>query len=170
RLDAYAGGSTLHLVPIGDAQREITVKADESCRILLYRRLMLRVAERIARRERALGIVTGDSVGQVASQTLENIAAVSAVAGMPIYRPLVGDDKEDIVRAARRIGTYPISIEPHDDCCSLFVPQHPATTADAARLDAEERKYDVAALVEAALAKTEAVAVGAADKAPVLYS
>lgn len=161
RLRAYAGDAELFLVPIGDAQREITVKADESCRILLYRRLMLRIAERIARRERAHAIVTGDSVGQVASQTLENIAAVSSVAGMPIFRPLVGDDKEDIVRVARRIGTYPISIEPHDDCCSLFVPQHPATRADAARLDAEERKYDVAALVEGALARAEKAAAAA---------
>jgi thiamine biosynthesis protein ThiI len=161
KLDAYAGGSTLLLVPIGDAQREITAKADESCRVLLYRRLMFRIAERIARRQGAHALVTGDSVGQVASQTLENIAAVSAAVAIPVFRPLVGDDKEDIVRVARRIGTYPISIEPHDDCCSLFVPQHPATRSDAARLDAEEGKYDAAALVEDALARAETVAVRA---------
>ena len=146
RLGAYAGKSPLYLVPIGDRQKEITVKADETVRVLLYRRLMLRIAERIARTERAKAIVTGESVGQVASQTLENIAAVSTVAGMPIFRPLIGDDKEDIVRAAKRIGTYATSIEPHDDCCTLFVPQRPATRADAARLDREEAKYDVAAL------------------------
>lgn len=158
RLAAFAGGASLYLVPIGEAQKEITVRADESVRVLLYRRLMLRVAERIARTEDAKAIVTGESVGQVASQTLENIAAVSAVARLPILRPLIGDDKEDIVRVAKRIGTYATSIEPHDDCCTLFVPQRPATKADAVRLDREEAKYDVAALVDAALANAERVA------------
>lgn len=162
RLDAFFPGLQLHLVPIGDAQREITVKSDETMRVLLYRRLMFRIAEKIAAREGAHAVVTGDSVGQVASQTLENIGAVSAITTMPIFRPLVGDDKEDIVRVAKRIGTYATSIEPHDDCCTLFVPRRPATRATATQLDIEEAKYDVNALVEAALAATETVAVTSA--------
>ncbi len=162
RLGAFLPGLTLHLVPIGDAQREITAKADESVRVLLYRRLMFRIAEKIAVKERAYAVITGDSVGQVASQTIENIAAVSKITTMPVYRPLIGDDKEDIVRVAKRIGTFATSIEPHDDCCTLFVPRRPATRASAVQLDAEEAKYDVHALVEASLAKTETVAVTSA--------
>lgn len=165
-LDAWAGGgSVLYMVPIGDAQRDITAAAGESFRVLLYRRLMFRIAERIAAREKAHAVVTGDSVGQVASQTLENIAAVSAHARMPIFRPLIGDDKEDIVRVAKRIGTFETSIEPHDDCCSLFVPRHPATRATADVLDAEEAKYDPDAMAEAALAAAERVIVAAAAHA-----
>ncbi|HTM68806.1 MAG TPA: tRNA uracil 4-sulfurtransferase ThiI [Candidatus Binatia bacterium] len=155
RLATFDRGAVLWLVPIGDAQREITAKASEPERVLLYRRLMLRIAERVARRERALAIVTGDSLGQVASQTLENIAAVSAVAGMPVLRPLAGEDKDDIVAAAKRIGTYAVSIEPHDDCCTLFVPRKPATRSTAAALDAQEAAYDLEALIGAALDKAE---------------
>ena len=155
RLASYDKNAVLWLVPIGDAQREITAKAGEPERILLYRRLMLRVAERIAKRERALAIVTGDSLGQVASQTLENIAAVSAVATMPVLRPLAGEDKDDIVVAAKRIGTYATSIEPRDDCCTLFVPRKPATRSTAAALDAQEAKYDLEALLSDALGKAE---------------
>ncbi len=159
KLDRFFPGLTLHLVPIGDAQREITVKSDETMRVLLYRRLMFRIAEKIAAREGAYAVVTGDSVGQVASQTIENISAVSAVTTIPTYRPLIGDDKEDIVRVAKRIDTYKTSIEPHDDCCTLFVPRRPATRATIAELDTEEAKYEVHALVDAALAATETVAV-----------
>lgn len=156
RLDAWAGGgSVIYMVPIGEAQRDITAKAAESVRVLLYRRLMFRIAERVAKREKALAVVTGDSIGQVASQTLENIAAASAKTSLPILRPLVGDDKEDIVRVAKRIGTYATSIEPHDDCCSLFVPRHPATRASVQTLDAEEAKYEADAMADAALAAAE---------------
>lgn len=166
RLGAYLPDLTLYMVPIGDAQREITVKADESMRVLLYRRLMFRIAEKIARQEEAKAIVTGDSVGQVASQTLHNIEAVSAAVTVPVFRPLIGDDKEDIVAVAKKIGTYATSIEPHDDCCSLFVPRAPATKARVQDLDAEEAKYDVAALMADALAKTEIVTVAATQSDP----
>jgi len=150
-LAGWQGESTLWSVAIGDAQREIMLKAAEPFRVLLYRRLMIRIAEKIAAREKALALVTGDSIGQVASQTLENIAAVSRAATLPILRPLVGDDKEDIVQVARRIDTYEVSIEDHDDCCSLFMPSNPATRASIKNLDIEEAKYDAEALAEAAL-------------------
>ncbi len=134
-------------VPMGEAQREITLCAPSPLRVLLYRRLMLRVAETLGATHGALGVVTGESLGQVASQTLENMAAVGAVATLPLLRPLVGTDKVEIIDEARRIGTYDLSAEAHQDCCTLFEPREPATHASAAELDAAESRYDVAALV-----------------------
>jgi thiamine biosynthesis protein ThiI len=134
-------------VPMGEAQREITLCAPSPLRVLLYRRLMLRVAETLGATHGALGVVTGESLGQVASQTLENMAAVGAVATLPLLRPLVGTDKVEIIDEARRIGTYDVSAEAHQDCCTLFEPREPATHSSAAELDAAESGYDVAALV-----------------------
>jgi thiamine biosynthesis protein ThiI len=108
---------------------------------------MLRVAETLGVTHGALGVVTGESLGQVASQTLENMAAVGAVATLPLLRPLVGTDKVEIIDEARRIGTYDVSAEAHQDCCTLFEPREPATHSSAAELDAAESGYDVAALV-----------------------
>lgn len=142
-------------VPMGEAQREITLAAPSPLRVLLYRRLMLRVAESLAARHRALAVVTGESLGQVASQTLENMAAVGAVATLPLLRPLVGTDKVEIIDEARRVGTYNVSAEAHQDCCSLFEPREPATHATTAELDAAEAGYDLAALVEDCLARAD---------------
>ena len=139
--------ATLHLVPFEPIQREIVRYAPEPLRILLYRRLMLRIAERLALRDRARGLVTGDSLGQVASQTLPNMAAVGSVAKLPLFRPLVGDDKQEILALARRIGTYDISAEPFHDCCPVFMPKAPALFASAAELDAAEAQLDLPALV-----------------------
>lgn len=154
-LDRYQLGSVLHMVPFADIQREITAKTDGALRVVMYRRFMLRIAEAIARREGALGIVTGDSIGQVASQTLENMATVGAAVSLPVYRPLVGDGKNSIITLAREIGTYDISIEPHDDCCSLFVPDHPELRSTVGQAEKEEAKIDVEALISSALEKTE---------------
>ncbi len=140
-------------VPMGEAQREITLSAPSPLRVLLYRRLMLRVAEGIAARQHALALVTGESLGQVASQTLENMAAVGSVATLPLLRPLVGTDKIEIIDEARRIGSYDVSAEAHQDCCTLFEPRDPATHASAAELDRAEAGYDVAALVEDCLTR-----------------
>jgi len=142
-------------VPMGEAQREITLAAPSPLRVLLYRRLMLRVAEALATRHRALAVVTGESLGQVASQTLENMAAVEAVATLPLLRPLVGTDKIEIIDEARRIGTYDLSAEAHQDCCTLFEPREPATHATSAELDAAEAGYDLPALVGDCLARAE---------------
>ena len=109
---------------------------------------MARIAEAIARKTGALALVTGESLGQVASQTLENIARTTEVAGMPILRPLIGTDKEEIIREARAIGTYETSIEPDQDCCTLFVPKHPETRASVGAVEAAELRLDVARLVE----------------------
>lgn len=155
RLAEYQGETVLYLVPIADAQREIVAKAPEALRVILYRRFMLRAAEALALRNKASGTVTGDSVGQVASQTLENLRAVSAVATLPIHRPLVANDKEETVAVAKRIGTYAISIERQDDCCSLFMPRSPALRATVAECLAAEEKFDIVGLLADALQKAE---------------
>jgi tRNA uracil 4-sulfurtransferase len=152
RLVPWQFTARLYLVPFEELQREIVAKADEPFRILLYRRLMLRIAERIALRGGNKGLVTGDSLGQVASQTLLNMQAVGSTARLPLYRPLVGDDKLEIQELARRIGTHDISAEHFHDCCPVFAPKSPALYASPEMLDAEERKIDISALVERGLA------------------
>jgi thiamine biosynthesis protein ThiI len=141
----------LYLVPFEPLQREIAARAPEAFRILLYRRLMLRVAERIALRGGGKGLITGDSLGQVASQTLQNLQAVGAIARLPLYRPLIGDDKLEIQEIARHIGTYDISEQPFHDCCPVFQPKSPALFATAEALDAAEATLDVPSLVDRAL-------------------
>jgi thiamine biosynthesis protein ThiI len=160
RLAAWQGQTRLWLVPLADAQREIAAKCADGYRVILYRRLMLRVAERLTVPEGSLGLVTGDAVGQVASQTLNNLAVVSAATTLPIYRPLIGDDKDEIVAVARRLGTYAISIERHDDCCSLFMPRNPITNGRLTEVEAEEAKVDMPALVETTVAAAELKVIG----------
>ncbi len=154
-LGDYQGPANLYLVPLADAQRAITDKAEPALRVVLYRRMMLRIAELAARSEKALGLVTGDSIGQVASQTLENLAAVSAATALPIYRPLAGDNKEEVIDLAKKIGTFNVSIEPHDDCCSLFQPPRPATRATLEAVLRQEKLFDTVALAAAAWSQTE---------------
>jgi len=154
KLAPWQGSAALHLIPFDPIQREVYARAPEQHRILLYRRLMLRIAERIALRTKARALVTGDSLGQVASQTLPNMAAVGAVARLPLFRPLVGDDKQEILDLARRIGTYDISAEPFHDCCPVFMPAAPALFASATDLDAAESSLDLDSLIRAAIAST----------------
>lgn len=147
QLVPYQFNAKLYRVPFEGIQREIVRFAPEEYRVLLYRRMMLRIAEAIARRARSLALVTGDSLGQVASQTLRNLVAVDAAAHMPVFRPLVGADKLDILATARKIGTYEISSEPFHDCCPVFLPRNPALYARADQLDEAEARLDVPALV-----------------------
>lgn len=142
----------LHLIPFEAIQREIVRYAPENCRVLLYRRMMLRIAEVLARRDRALAIVTGDSLGQVASQTLRNMIAVEAAAKMAVFRPLAGMDKLEILAQARKIGTYEISAEPFHDCCPVFLPRSPLLHATAEELEAAEAKLNVEELVKQGVA------------------
>jgi thiamine biosynthesis protein ThiI len=146
-LTRYQFTAKLYRVPFEDIQREIVRYAPEAFRVLLYRRMMLRIAELFARRERALALVTGDSLGQVASQTLRNLAAVDAAASMPVFRPLIGTDKMEIMALARRIGTYDISSEPFHDCCPVFLPRAPELSASPEELDEAEAKLDVKAFI-----------------------
>lgn len=131
-LEKYQGKSKIYFVPFADIQKEIMMKAPAPLRVILYRRYMIRIAEMIARRERADALVTGESLAQVASQTLKNMSVISQAAALPILRPLVGFDKKDIINVSRGLGFYDICSRPYDDCCSLFTPKNPATSA---RLD-----------------------------------
>ncbi|MGH9313634.1 MAG: tRNA uracil 4-sulfurtransferase ThiI [Vicinamibacterales bacterium] len=142
--------SRLCLVPFGDLQQQVVVTVPPPLRVVVYRRLMLRIAERIARTWRAKGLVTGEVVGQVASQTLENLSVIGSVATLPVLRPLVGMDKEEITAEAHRLGTYSISIIPDEDCCTLFTPRHPATKARPAEVEEAEASLPIAAMVESA--------------------
>jgi thiamine biosynthesis protein ThiI len=153
-LARYQLDSGLFLVPFAEIQREIVAFAPPSMRVILYRRFMMRIAEALALREKALALVTGDSLGQVASQTLQNMRTISDVANLPIFRPLVGEDKEDIMKAGREIGTYEISIQPDQDCCTMFIPRHPETMAAIEAAEKAEAVLDVPRLLESALAST----------------
>lgn len=144
-LTRHQGASRLAVVPFGDCQREIVALCPERLRVVLYRRMMLRAAERIARRWRCEALVTGESLNQVASQTLENMAAIDRVAHMPVLRPLVGMDKQEIIAVAERAGTYELSVLPHQDCCSFLQPQHPATRTTPAACEEAEAALDVEA-------------------------
>jgi thiamine biosynthesis protein ThiI len=141
----------LFLVPFGGVQQRVVLSVPPPLRVVMYRRLMVRIAEAVATRQGALALVTGDVVGQVASQTLENIAAVNQVATMPILRPLIGDDKEAITATARAIGTYDTSILSDEDCCTLFTPPLPSTRTTPRLVEEAEAALDVPALVQMAL-------------------
>jgi thiamine biosynthesis protein ThiI len=154
-LSAYSLKSRIYMVPFAEIQRRIMVETPVDTRVILYRRYMMRLAEQIAHRERARVLVTGDSVGQVASQTIENIDVISRAVSMPILRPLIGDDKVEIIDLARRIGTYDISILPDQDCCSLFVPKHPETKANLTEIEAAEARLDVSEAMKTALEAAE---------------
>ena len=152
-LTPYQGLSRLFLVPFDDVQREILVSAPDEFRLLLYRRFMFRIAERIARPNRCRGLVTGDSIAQVASQTLANLEAVSSVTEMPVYRPLCGDDKHEIMTLARKIGTYAVSTEPFADCCPMYMPRNPRVFSHIEELDEAESRLDIPGLVETGLSQ-----------------
>ena len=150
-LTRHQRHSELYLAPLAEIQKRIIVETPPSYRVLLYRRFMLRITETLARQARAKAIVTGESCGQVSSQTLENIAVVDNIAGMPVLRPLIGLNKEEIVVMARGIGTFPISIQPDQDCCTLFVPRRPETRARLATVERIEQGLPVDEMVVEAL-------------------
>jgi len=154
-LTRWQARSTLMLVPFGTLQREIVANTLRPLRVVLYRRFMLRIASALAERSRATVLVTGESLGQVASQTLENMAVIEKAATFPILRPLVGMDKNEIVDQARRLGTFETSILPDQDCCTLFVPAHPETRARIEAVEAAESRFDIARMIDDAVRNTE---------------
>ncbi|MFZ0389324.1 MAG: tRNA uracil 4-sulfurtransferase ThiI [Calditrichia bacterium] len=155
QLTRFQYVSRLYLVPFLEIQQQIMLNSPAEYRVLLYRRSMFRLAEKIAQAEKASALITGENVGQVASQTLSNIRAIGEVVGLPVLRPLAGDDKRDIIAAARKIGTYRISTEPYEDCCSLYVPRHPETKAEPNHLHKVEANIALDSLYEDALEKTD---------------
>jgi len=154
-LTAHQYHSRLYIVPFGEIQREIVAQAPAPYRVVLYRRLMVRIAGELAQREQCWGLVTGDSLGQVASQTPENLSVIEEAAELPLLRPLIGMDKLEITDQAQRIGTFTTSIEPDQDCCSLFTPLHPSTKTRIDDIRRVERTFDIGALVKQGLEKAE---------------
>ena len=158
-LRKYQGNSRLYLVPFGDIQKEILLRITPKLRVIFYRRLMFKIAQEIAKKENALGIFTGESVGQVASQTLENIRAIEEAVNLPVYRPLISWDKEEIIRKAREIDTFDISILPDEDCCSRFVPAHPETKAKLEEIKEAEKRLNVQKMIKTATDKSSIIKI-----------
>jgi thiamine biosynthesis protein ThiI len=154
-LTRYQQRTRLMLVPFGDVQQNVLLTIAPELRVVMYRRLMMRIAEKLARRWHARALVTGEVIGQVASQTLDNLTTIGQAAQLQILRPLVGMDKEEITAEAQRIGTFPISIIPDQDCCTLFTPKHPATHVTLRQIEEAETSLPIEELVDSAIAATE---------------
>ena len=159
-LNRYQYSSRLYLVPLGEPQRQVSVQVRAPYRVVVYRRLMVRIGEAIARREGAQGLVTGESLGQVASQTLENLTVIEEAASLPLIRPLIGMDKQEIIGEAQMIGTYSTSIIPDQDCCQLFVPKNVATYTSVEEITEAEKALDIDKLIAMALEGTKLVRIG----------
>ncbi|MBO7408078.1 MAG: tRNA 4-thiouridine(8) synthase ThiI [Clostridia bacterium] len=159
-VSRYTGPMKVLVVPFTDVQLAIMQNCREDLSTILLRRSMMRIAERVARMNGCSALITGESVGQVASQTVQAIYCTdNAVANMPIYRPLIGMDKMETVEIARRIGTFETSIQPYEDCCTVFTPKHPKTRPNLEEVLKEEENYDHAALEEIAIRDIETVTV-----------
>lgn len=154
-LTEYQLETTLYLVPLAEVQKQILASLPAQYRVIMYRRFMVRIAEAVARKERCLALVTGESLGQVASQTLENLVVIDEVCQMPILRPLIGFNKQEIIDKAQQIGTYETSILPDQDCCSLFVPKNPVTRSKPDEVRKLESTLPVEELVQQALAEAQ---------------
>jgi thiamine biosynthesis protein ThiI len=153
------GKIRLHLVSVTDIQKEIHTRCPSELGIILLRRMMMRIAERLSRSRGLQALVTGESLGQVASQTLESMMVIDSVTSMLILRPLLGMDKHDIITLAEKTGTYEISIRPYEDCCTLFLPRHPATRPRKEKVVGAEAALDITGLTAAALDSVEAVLI-----------
>src|SRR3989338_8746016 len=151
-LNQYQQPVKTYMLPFGDIQKEIVLSVPAKYRVVIYRRMMLRIAERIAGETGALALITGDSLGQVASQTLENITTTENAVTLPVLRPLIGMDKGEIIDQAKRIGTYDISIIPDQDCCQLFIPKNPAVRTTIEEIERVEKALDIPRLISMGLA------------------
>ena len=158
-LTGYCGNMTVEIVPFTHIQEEIKFNCPEEFFTLIMRRFMMRIAERIAKDNGAKAIVTGENLGQVASQTMEAMASTQAVTDLPVLQPLIGMDKQDIIALARQLGTFDTSILPYEDCCTVFTPKHPRTKPKVSEVEAAESVLDVDALVNEAVAGIERVRV-----------
>ena len=159
-LSEYCGNMRVHVVPFTEIQMKIHELCPENFTTLIMRRYMMRIAERLARADGAQALVTGESVGQVASQTMEALGCTDEVVGMPVFRPLIGMDKSEIIERAEKIGTFETSSLPYEDCCTVFTPKHPATHPRVELVRKAEEALCGEALIEAAIAGTEVVEVG----------
>ena len=158
-LSRYAGGESLATVKVTHIQEGSHKKCAPELNVTLLRRFMFRIAERVAKRKGAKCLITGESLGQVASQTMEGIASSNAVVTLPVFRPLIGFDKEEIIVRAKKIGTFDTSVLPYEDCCTVFLPEFPAIKPKLSFIEEEEKKLDVEALVEEALTTLERISI-----------
>jgi thiamine biosynthesis protein ThiI len=152
-LNRHQFTSCIYFIPFAELQQEITTQTPAPYRVILYRRFMIRIAEALAKKENSLALVTGEAVGQVASQTLSNLNTIQSIASVPILRPLIGLDKYEIIQIARKIGTYEISIQPHEDCCSYLMPREPVTHSTPEELSKIEEGMDVNGWIQKTLSK-----------------
>ena len=159
QVAAYSGSITLFTVGFTEIQEAIRDNCPEDMFTLIMRRFMMRIASAIAEKEDSKALITGESLGQVASQTLPAIACTDAVASMPVFRPLIGNDKTEIIDVSRKIETFDISIEPFEDCCTVFTPKHPKTKPTLKMLEEAEKNLDIDALISRALQNTKVTVV-----------
>ncbi len=152
KVSAYSGSIVVHVVSLTEIQEELVRCCEEDYFTLLLRRFMMRIANKVAGECECRALITGESLGQVASQTMEALTVTNAVAGMPVFRPLIGMDKEEIVTISRKIDTFDISIQPYEDCCTVFTPKHPRTRPELHKVEAQEEGLDIDGLIERALA------------------
>ncbi len=155
KVSCYSGAIRVGVVPFTEIQELIGEKCQEEYFTLIMRRFMMRIAERLARKRNCLALVTGESVGQVASQTMHALAVTDAVVNMPVFRPVIGMDKEEIIKISRKIDTFTTSIEPYEDCCTVFTPKHPRTRPAIAAVEEAESMLNIEELVEKAVEGTE---------------
>ena len=149
----------MHVINLLPIQEEIVKNCPEDETTLLVRRFMMRIAEKIAEKNGGMMLITGEDLGQVASQTAEALVVTDNVVSMPVMRPLIAMDKVDIMDKAREIGTYDISIQPYEDCCTVFLPKHPVTKPKLAKIEKSESKLDVDELVKAAVESEEIITI-----------
>ena len=159
KLSYSCCGIKVHVVPFTEIQLQIRDRCPEEYSTLIMRRFMMRIAEKIALKTGSGGLITGESIGQVASQTMEALGATDSVVGMPVFRPLIGFDKSEIIEVAKRIDTYELSSLPYEDCCTVFTPKHPATRPRKEKVEEAERVLDAETLIEQALNGTEVISV-----------
>ena len=156
-LSEYCGKMRVHVVPFTEIQMQIHAKCPENYTTLIMRRFMMRIAEKVARQENSEALITGESVGQVASQTMTALGTTDMVVNMPVFRPLIGFDKEEIIAVSEKIGTFETSSLPYEDCCTVFTPRHPATHPKMEKILEGESKLDIDGLIDEAMAGIEIV-------------
>ena len=159
KVASYAGEMNVHVISLTHLQEVLRDTIDEDYFTLVLRRFMMRLAMKVARKYWCDAVITGESIGQVASQTMQALVVTDIIADMPVFRPLIGNDKEDIIKIAREIDTFETSILPYEDCCTVFTPRHPRTRPELAKVEAQEALLDVDALVEEAFATLDTVVV-----------
>ncbi len=162
-VSAYAGRMTMYTVPFTEIQRQIKDKCPEELFTIIMRRFMMEISQRIAEDKDCTALITGESLGQVASQTIHAIACTDIVCSMPVFRPLIGMDKDEIVSISRKIGTFETSIEPYEDCCTVFTPKHPRTRPILKYVQQAQDKLNSSELIENALADLKVTRIGYGD-------